>query len=224
MASGGAGRWAARHRSERQREPEASGLRDDPPLGLLGPGVAVQAPVYDRMHGLPEEGTTHRSEVHLRDGLRRRGPCLGGVLTTVAWRPAGRRWRRRRGTLRGIRLPVALGRRPPRGGARGGRCRRRPRRWASTGRGSGATRRVRKAATPRSTAQATRGMSSATGDRVRVRRTLTSTPLARQYQRHLHRDGSAPHAPIAFERFDRTRYPGEALALSLRSPRLARPG
>jgi hypothetical protein len=50
--------------------------------------------------------------------------------------------------------------------------------------------------------------------RVKIRRTLTDTPLARLHERSILEHGSRRHKPIPFERFDRTKYPAAALALA----------
>jgi hypothetical protein len=50
--------------------------------------------------------------------------------------------------------------------------------------------------------------------RVKIRRTLTDTPLARLHERAILEHGSRRHRPIPFERFDRTKYPEAALTLA----------
>jgi hypothetical protein len=49
---------------------------------------------------------------------------------------------------------------------------------------------------------------------VTIRRTLTDTPLARAHDRAILEHGSRRHKPIPFDRFDRSKYPGTALALA----------
>jgi hypothetical protein len=50
--------------------------------------------------------------------------------------------------------------------------------------------------------------------RLKIRRTLTDTPLARLHERAILQYGSRRHKPVAFERFSRAKYPAVALALA----------
>jgi hypothetical protein len=49
---------------------------------------------------------------------------------------------------------------------------------------------------------------------VKIRRSLTDTPLARLHEREVMRHGSQRHKPIPFARFDRSKYPDAALAIA----------
>lgn len=55
--------------------------------------------------------------------------------------------------------------------------------------------------------------------RVKIRRTLTDTPLARLHERAILQHGSRRHKPIPFSRFDRTKYPDAAIALAFDAQR-----
>jgi hypothetical protein len=55
--------------------------------------------------------------------------------------------------------------------------------------------------------------------RVKVRRELTDTPLARLHERAILQHGSRRHKPVAFARFDRSRYPEAAIALAFDAQR-----
>jgi hypothetical protein len=54
---------------------------------------------------------------------------------------------------------------------------------------------------------------------IKIRRTLTDTPLARLHERAMLQQGSRRHKPIPFSRFERAKYTDEAIALAFDAQR-----